>query len=180
VRGSGYIFAAALENARDEKPISADLPVLLDGAGVVCGFGHRADDRAAAARGGCAPAGSAAQMAATFELNGQAALRQELRQVEQPRHLRLFLFDGGWRELSGGRCRLDGRHAQRQTAQAARAAGPAVAVPFCKTTIAGLSGRTYTLVAELPPNPVFFLGRSSSHGWGMLVAVLTSAWFVIC
>src|SRR5258707_1405918 len=48
------------------------------------------------------PAGSAAQMAATFELNGQAALRQEVRQGEQTRHLRLFLFHGGVGGVAGG------------------------------------------------------------------------------
>jgi len=56
----------------------------------------------------------------------------------------------------------------------------AVASIFVKQQSAGLSGRTYTLVAELATNPVFFLGRSSSHGWGHAVAVLTSGWFVIC
>jgi len=121
------------------------------------------------------PAGSAAQMAATFELNGQAALRQELRQVEQPRHLRLFLFDGGWRELSG-RPVPDWMEGMLSGRQPKPRGLPGLLLPFhfVKQQSAGLSGRTYTLVAELPPNPVFFLGRSSSHGWGMLVAVLTS------
>jgi len=121
------------------------------------------------------PAGSAAQMAATFELNGQAALRQELRQVEQPRHLRLFLFDGGWREVSG-RPVPDWMEGMLSGRQPKPRGLPGLLLPFhfVKQQSAGLSGRTYTLVAELPPNPVFFLGRSSSHGWGMLVAVLTS------
>src|SRR5260221_11076342 len=47
------------------------------------------------------PPGTAAQVAATFELNGQAALRQQFRQVEEPRHLPLFLFHGGCRQVSG-------------------------------------------------------------------------------
>jgi len=36
---------------------------------------------------------------------------------------------------------------------------PGLLLPFhfVKQQSAGLSGRTYTLVAELPPNPVFFL-----------------------
>jgi len=121
------------------------------------------------------PAGSAAQMAATLELNGQAALRQELRQVEQPRHLRLFLFDGGWREVSG-RPVPDWMEGMLSGRQPKPRGLPGLLLPFhfVKQQSAGLSGRTYTLVAELPPNPVFFLGRSSSHGWGMLVAVLTS------
>jgi two-component system sensor histidine kinase CpxA len=121
------------------------------------------------------PAGTAAQVAATFELNGQAALREQLRQVEQPRHLRLFLFDGGWREVSG-RPVPDWMEGMLSGRQPKPRGLPGLLLPFhfVKQQTAGLSGRPYTLVAELPPNPVFFLGRGGSHGWGMLVAVLTS------
>ena len=121
------------------------------------------------------PPGAAAQVAATFELNGQAALRQQLRQIEEPRHLRMFLFDSGWREISGRPVPdwMDGLLTGRQPKPRGL---PGLLLPFhfVRQQATGLSGRTYTLVAELPPNPIFFLGRGGNHGWGMLVAVLTS------
>ena len=121
------------------------------------------------------PPGAAAQVAATFELNGQAALRQQLRQIEEPRHLRMFLFDGGWHEVSGRPVPdwMDGLLTGRQPKPRGL---PGLLLPFhfVRQQAAGLSGRTYTLVAELPPNPIFFLGRGGNHGWGMLIAVLSS------
>ncbi len=121
------------------------------------------------------PAGIGAQVAATFEVNGQSALRQELRQIEEPRRLRLFLFDGSWHEVSGRPVPdwMEGLLSGRQP----RPRGlPGLLLPFhfVKQQSVGLSGRPYTLVAELPPNPIFFLGRNNAHGWGVLIAVLTS------
>ena len=121
------------------------------------------------------PAGTAAQVATTFEMSGQTALRQQLRLVEEPRHLRLFLFDSSWREVSG-RPVPDWMEGLLTGKQPKPRGLPGLLLPFhfVKQASTGLSGRTYTLVAELPPNPIFFLGRNSAHGWGMLIAVLTS------
>lgn len=121
------------------------------------------------------PAGTATQVATTFELNGQNALRQQLRQIEEPRHLRLYLFDGSWREVSG-RPVPDWMESLLMGREPRPRGLPGLLLPFhfVRQPAAALSGRPYTLVAELPPNPIFFLGRNPSHGWGMLIAVLTS------
>jgi len=121
------------------------------------------------------PQGTATLVATTFEINGQSALRQQLRQIEEPRHLRLFLFDGTWREVSG-RPVPDWMEGILMGKAPKPRGLPGLLLPFhfAKQQGAALSGRPYTLVAESPPNPIFFLGRNPNHGWGMLVAVLIS------
>ena len=121
------------------------------------------------------PVGTAAQMAATYELSGQAVLREQLRQMEEPRHLRIFLFDGDWHEVSG-RPVPDWMGKTLGNKQIKPGGIPRFLMPFhfLRQPATGLSGRPYTLVAELPPGPMFFMGRNSLHGWGMLIAVLTS------
>ena len=121
------------------------------------------------------PAGMASQVATTFEISGQSALREQLRVLEEPRHLRLFLFDGGWREVSGRPVPdwMEGILTGKQP-KPKGLSGLLLPFHFVRQQAAGLSGRPYTLVAEFPPSPIFFIGRNSSHGWGMLIAVLTS------
>jgi two-component system sensor histidine kinase CpxA len=120
------------------------------------------------------PAGTAAQAAATFELTGRDTVREQLHQIEETHHLHVFLFDGGWHEVSGRP--VPGWLERTLTGRQPRPGGiSGLLLPFhfVRQQAAGPSGRPYVLVAELPPGPIFW-GRNNLHGWGMLIAVLTS------
>ncbi len=121
------------------------------------------------------PSGTAAQAAATFEQSGRDTVREQLHQIEESRHLHAFLFDSNWHEVSG-RPVPDWMERLLSGKQPKPGGLPGLLLPFhfVRQQAAGPSGRQYTLVAELPPGPMFFVGRNNMHGWGILIAVLTS------
>jgi two-component system, OmpR family, sensor histidine kinase CpxA len=121
------------------------------------------------------PPGAATQAAAIYEQSGQSALREQFHQTETARHLRVFLFDNSWKEVSG-RPAPDWMERILNGKQPKPGGVPAFLLPFhfVRQSAAGPSGRQYVLVAELPPGPIFLLGRSNLHGWGIFIAVLTS------
>jgi two-component system sensor histidine kinase CpxA len=101
-------------------------------------------------------------MAATFGLNGQAALRRELRQVEQPRHLAISLRWGLARGVwAAGTRWMEGMLSGKQP----KPPGCRALLPFhfVRQQSAGLSGRPYTRWRVAAESRIF-LGRAVLTG----------------
>ena len=116
------------------------------------------------------PSGAAADAASIYEQSGPIYLVEYILKLEHTHHRKFFIFDEDGQEVSGrnvppgmGDFGPTQRHSFRWM-------GP----HFLEQTAAGPSGHSYTLVAEVPPGAMMFLGPRGLHGLAILIAVLTS------
>ena len=117
------------------------------------------------------PAGAAAEAAAVYEQSGPIYLVEYIRKIEHEYQRPFFLLDDEGQEVSG-RLLPPGIEdfGSRVHSRSFRWLTPTL----LRQTVAGPSGRSYTLVAEAPPGPLMVLGPRGLHGLGMLIGVLTS------
>lgn len=126
------------------------------------------------AKGEYLRAAAAGQVVSAYERDGAEAARKSIESLQSSSHIRAYIFDDQYNEISGRPAPGWARHFVRS--------GPPprhglfdfmVPERFINQSIAGPSGRVYTLVAELPETHALF-GRHPIPGLGIGIAVLSS------
>jgi two-component system sensor histidine kinase CpxA len=110
-----------------------------------------------------------------YERSGEVEARNALEELQHRLHVRAYVFDDQGQEISR-------RPPPDWALQELRGEPPRrrnlfeglFSQRFVSQSVAGPSGRGYTLVAELPPNRRLFFGRERIPGLGIGIAVLSS------
>ena len=118
------------------------------------------------------PPGAAAEAASVYEQTGPITLVEYIHKLEDEQHLHFFLFDEDAQEVSGRR--VPPWVADVQENRRHGFLSWLLPLHLLKQTATGPSGHTYTLVAEVQPGPMMFMGPRGLHGLGIVIAVLTS------
>ncbi len=118
------------------------------------------------------PAGMAAEAAAVYEQSGPITLIDYIHKLEDEERLHFFLFDEDAQEVTGRR--VPHWVADVQENRRHGFFGWLLPLHLLKQKATGPSGHSYTLVAEVQPGPLMFMGPRGLHGLGILIAVLTS------
>lgn len=118
------------------------------------------------------PPGMAAEAAAVYEQSGPITLIDYIHKLEDEERLHFFLLDEDAQEVTGRRVPkwVADAHENRRHGFF----GWLLPLHLLKQTTVGPSGHSYTLVAEVRPGPLMFMGPRGLHGLGLLIAVLTS------
>ena len=110
-----------------------------------------------------------------YETGGAEAARNYLRTVRDREHVRVYLFDEQFHDLTGRRPPewID-KVARGETRTADTLLGRLRPMQFLRTTAADAQGRQYLMVTELPPEEHQIFGPHGVPGLGIAVAVLCS------
>jgi two-component system sensor histidine kinase CpxA len=110
-----------------------------------------------------------------FQTGGAAKARDYLHDIRDREHVRLYMFDDQYRDLTGRRPPewID-KVARGQTRTADTLLGRIRPMQFLRTTLTASDGHTYVLVTELPPEAHELFGPHGVPGLGIAIAVLCS------